>query len=210
MNRTRKDHITFFKAVSNFLYDHFKKIVIFLIILMGVSQVFINYIAFLKLPVSIIISIVFLIVVINFIVKKGIESIYSLIGNKSKTIEEIVGDYAIAVIFTVLFFAFIYAIADSSGIGYLKYGTCGESFTFKNIPEDPQIIKSSFSRVYFSAVTFFTVGYGDICPMGYSKIISILNAMTGSIINIIILSIAIGQYLNTGKTNKKEKTNIAK
>ncbi len=48
--------------------------------------------------------------------------------------------------------------------------------------------KDSF---YFSAVTYFTVGYGDIVPYGYAKLLSVAEAGIGRDINLIILAMAV-------------------
>ncbi|MBI5226809.1 two pore domain potassium channel family protein [Candidatus Micrarchaeota archaeon] len=44
---------------------------------------------------------------------------------------------------------------------------------------------------YFSAVTYFTVGYGDIVPYGYAKLLSVVEAGIGTVINLIILAMAV-------------------
>ncbi|VVB70205.1 Ion channel [uncultured archaeon] len=44
---------------------------------------------------------------------------------------------------------------------------------------------------YFSAVTFYTVGYGDIHPFDTAKIIAVLQMILGSMINLVVLALAI-------------------
>ncbi|MFC3058061.1 two pore domain potassium channel family protein [Paenirhodobacter populi] len=52
------------------------------------------------------------------------------------------------------------------------------------------------NSIYFSAVTFSTLGYGDIKPMGISKILSALEAILGNIHLAFIVSAAFAAIAN--------------
>lgn len=203
MDKPHHNHLRLIKSTSDFLYRHFKIIMLILVVFLLILTFFINSIPTLRLPILIFITIIFLVAIPNFIVKKGLKSIYNLIGNKKLTIGEIIWDYCLAALSAILFFAILYGITEYLEWGYLQYGGCDGSFHFDTSSNDysdqrdPSAIVSPFNRVYFSATTFFTVGYGDICPMGYSKLISVLNALVGSLINILVISIAVGQYLSS-------------
>lgn len=44
---------------------------------------------------------------------------------------------------------------------------------------------------YLSATTYFTIGYGDVIPVGtYARVAAVFEAFTGSIINLIVLAMA--------------------
>jgi hypothetical protein len=42
------------------------------------------------------------------------------------------------------------------------------------------ILYKFFSTIYFSVVTFTTLGYGDITPVGFSRLIATIEAFIGS------------------------------
>lgn len=75
--------------------------------------------------------------------------------------------------------------------GYLTYGRCSDDFEKDMIKNDG--LKST-NYFYYTAVTFFTVGYGDICPMGMAKQISLLNAFIGNFVSVVVMVIAITAY----------------
>jgi hypothetical protein len=83
--------------------------------------------------------------------------------------------------------------------GYLTYGTCSDEFNPEMINIDQN--KSS-DYFYFSSITLFTVGYGDICPVGWSKILSIINSFAGNFISVILMVIVISAYLNRNHEKK--------
>lgn len=73
------------------------------------------------------------------------------------------------VIFT---FTVIYLILDYSGLGpivdhYRGYRQADDWF-------DPLI-----KPLYFSAITLLSVGYGDITPFGWSRVVAVIEAMIG-------------------------------
>jgi hypothetical protein len=54
-------------------------------------------------------------------------------------------------------------------------------------------------------MTFFTVGAGDICPMGVSKIVTVLDALIGNAFTVLILAIAITNYSTNKNSGRKKK-----
>ena len=103
--------------------------------------------------------------------------------------------YALFIIGILLFFTTIYNLAEVARLGYIKYGTCDNNFNI----HDPQVSSDFF---YFTAMTFFTVGYGDICPMGIDRIISIITAFFGHLISVVIVALIINNYIR----NREEKS----
>lgn len=86
----------------------------------------------------------------------------------------------------------MYDLSDNLGKGYLTYGTCSDTFIPESAVNASQISHEYF---YFSAVTFFTVGYGDICPMGWNKGLALFNAFIGHFISVVVMVIVISYYL---------------
>lgn len=86
-----------------------------------------------------------------------------------------IGLYAtspIRVLFSVLIIWFVFGIffflSELSGIG------CTHSSV--NNPDQLSALSQSF---YHSAITFFTIGYGDVFPEGFSRILSAIEGFTG-------------------------------
>lgn len=56
---------------------------------------------------------------------------------------------------------------------------------------------------YLSATTYYTIGYGDVVPLGsYSRIAAIAEAFAGSLINLIVLAIAFQNLKREGALNE--------
>jgi hypothetical protein len=67
-----------------------------------------------------------------------------------------------------LFFGSVYFLIDLSGLG--------KTVSSVNNPDNLSVLLQSF---YHSAITFFTIGYGDVYPMGLSRVISGLEGFMG-------------------------------
>jgi hypothetical protein len=94
-----------------------------------------------------------------------------------------------------------------SGFGYLKYGSCIDNVdvTRAMIEQDPLIVSNFLHFPYFSTITFFSVGFGDICPMGASKTLAMLNALIGNAFTVLILAMAITNYSVNKSIEEKKK-----
>jgi potassium channel LctB len=101
--------------------------------------------------------------------------------------------YVIFIMLILLLFAVFYRFTEQHGFGYLTYGKCQDRFEKDMASRDTE--KSS-SYFYFAAVTFFTVGYGDICPMGAAKLIALVNAFIGSFVTVVLMVIVISAFLH--------------
>ncbi|WP_018924364.1 potassium channel family protein [Salsuginibacillus kocurii] len=76
-----------------------------------------------------------------------------------------------------ILFGIIYIVLDVTNLGKLidHYGHTSEYFEH---PPLNYLVKP----FYFSAVTLFSVGYGDISPFGLAKVFAVLEAMIGYIL----------------------------
>ena len=200
------DDNSIFKRFWKWIMNHFFKtfLILFLIqvliVLLGQNIPFsIIVISFLILTTYVF---VFLITHIGMNIKK-------LLHHELK-FSEIIIVYISSVTFIVLLFSILYLTMTFIGAGYIIYGSCIDNIqiTRSLIESDPLHVDSIVQYPYFSAITFFSVGFGDICPMGLSKLIAMLNALIGNAFTVLILAIAITNYstnLGNSRKDKKEK-----
>ncbi len=183
------------------LFDHpVIKFIIFILINLTLTQLSgyypeNNIISITSIIINITIAVYFVMGII-YIVRRELNRLL----NPKNTLS-LVGAYAFLVIMVILIFATIFSIVNLGKFGALQYGSCSDSY-------DPhfQIPDSIVSHdyFYFSAVTFFTVGYGDICPMGIMKYAAILNALVGHLISVIVVALILNNYMRL-KENKPEE-----
>jgi hypothetical protein len=119
-----------------------------------------------------------------------------------KNLFYLIGAYILLILVILFVSSMLYNFVDLSHLGYIQYGNCNGNFnpSLINYSLEDNINLNATSTIskdffYFSAVTFFTVGYGDICPMGFAKVVSILIAFMGNIISVILVAFIINNYL---------------
>jgi len=124
---------------------------------------------------------------------------------QARSIFSLLFSYAVFVFGILLVISLFFMQVTQFNLGYLTYGQCSDNFSSSLIKSDKQISRDYF---YFSAVTFFTIGYGDICPMGLTKLVSILTAFIGNIVTVVLMGIVITLYLN--RQNQKDERSVRK
>ena len=158
-----------------------------------------------SIPVGIVVASFALLVlyVILFLINRIRLNVTRLLHHDLK-FRDIITGYISSVIFTIILFSILYWGMTFVGAGYLKYGSCVDtSDTTRAVIESDPLAVTEFSHyTYFSAITFFTVGFGDICPMGASKTLTVLNALMGNAFTVLVLAIAITNY-----SSNKDKNN---
>lgn len=98
----------------------------------------------------------------------------------SKKITHFIVSYITTVILTVLLFSGAY----TSGTGAFSEGGIQKELKFRE-------------AIYFSAVTFTTVGYGDIVPLGTNRAFAALEALLGITINTALIGYVLASSKNS-------------
>lgn len=80
---------------------------------------------------------------------------------------------------TIVFFTLFYILLE-----VWKLGTIIEHFG--NDQDQFNWIDRITKTLYFSAITLFSVGYGDITPVGWARMVAILEAAVGYILPVVI------------------------
>jgi potassium channel LctB len=139
----------------------------------------------------------YLLFFVVFIIRHSVRSLLS-----AQNIWRLLGSYFLFILSVLLLFSFAYKSMEGLDRGYLTYGKCSDHF-------NPGMIESDSSKstdyFYFSTVTLFTVGYGDICPMGWNKGLALVNSFVGNFISVVLMVIVISTYIHRSSINKKLK-----
>lgn len=123
-----------------------------------------------------------------------------LVLERQRNISSLIFNYFFLTISVILAFGLFY---------YLNATTLqppGLHYSSKDVFALPESMHNLDSDVfYLSATTYYTIGYGDIVPIGNNaRVASVAEAFTGSLINLIVLAIAF-QNLNKKEDEKEGK-----
>jgi hypothetical protein len=189
------------KLIEFFFKRPILKLVILLIIqffILRIPELFPSSfpIRWITIILGIILTIYFVLVIIH-VVRLSLKHLMN-----PKNLFYLIGAYILLILVMLFISSMLYNFVDLSHLGYIQYGNCNNQFnpSLINYFQEPSSNVNSTAVIskdffYFSAVTFFTVGYGDICPMGFAKFISILVAFMGNIISVILVAFIINNYL---------------
>ncbi len=144
------------------------------------------FIRWITIILTILIAIYFIAVIVHLIRS----SLKHLMNPKSFI--SLIGAYCLFIFVILVISSILYNATELSGLGYIKYGTCTPNFSPSMISSDPLISRDFF---YFSAMTYFTVGYGDICPMGFARIISIIIGFISHVVSVLFVAFILNNYI---------------
>lgn len=106
------------------------------------------------------------------------------IKGKNVSIENFL--YLSFIYFTVMFgFGLIYVLLDTQHILVLDTNTLNNQMSF---------LQKLETTIYFSAITLFSVGFGDIAPIGVGRIIAVFEALIGYTIPAAFVYQAVNNY----------------
>lgn len=147
------------------------------------------------LVLNVLITVYFVIVIIH-VAKTALNYLMS-----PKHVWALIGACSLLIFVMLLVFSMLFSFIEVSHLGALRYGGCSDYFDPGSVVEDPDISREFF---YFTAITFFTVGYGDICPMGAAKIIAVLAAFVGHVVSVVLVALILNNYF-MARNDKKRK-----
>ncbi|MDM7999356.1 MAG: ion channel [Dehalococcoidia bacterium] len=128
-------------------------------------------------------------IVALYLIKKPLGRLLS-----AKDIISLLFSYVMLIVGILLVMSVLFIAVEELHLGYLTHGPTTDGFNSDVIDSgDPNL---SHDYLYFTAITFFTVGYGDICPMGLCKPLAVVTAFAGNIVTVVLMAIAVSVYLN--------------
>jgi len=146
--------------------------------------------------ISVVINIgitVYFISMIIYVIRRSINTLM-----RPKNILTLIGSYALIILSLLFVFSTLFDFSELVGIGYLKHGTCPENFHKSMIVSDPDISQDFF---YYTALSFFSRS-SDICPMGASKIISVIVYFTSHLFSVILIALILNNYFSLRRESK--------
>lgn len=178
-----------FKMLFSHLRRHFMIYftgsVILLVVLQVVDEYFDGAFSWIIRPLTLLI----IVMVIWFFLRAFRNAISTLVEPiEKRELRRLLSNYSIAVIGIIVIFAMLYSWADAVGIGHLNYGSCVPGVSAPTV-------STYMDRFFFSGQTFFTVGYGNVCPAGLAKIINLLNAWAGHFFTAVIVAVGLSELL---------------
>jgi len=123
--------------------------------------------------------------------------LYSLITiSHAEKLGFIIVSYAFTAIITIILFSYIYWTLSIFDLGHLQFNEC--------LTLLPQLRSENW--FYFSSVTFYSIGYGDICPiLTPARLVSQLEVAAGAIINTILIGFIFWKIREIGIETEIEK-----
>ena len=108
----------------------------------------------------------------------------------------IVLSYAFAVMISIIIFGFLYWSMSIFGVGHLQFSDCSS------------VQSNLFSEnwFYFSSVTFYALGYGDICPVRpLARLVSQIEVALGVLVNTLLIGFIFWKMREIDTKNRAKK-----
>ena len=135
-------------------------------------------------------------IILEHLIRKPLSKLF-----RANNLLSLLASYGIFIFGIVFLISIAFMEIQHLNLGYVTYGKCSDKFTGDMIKSDPNM---SRGYLYFTAVTFFTIGYGDICPMGAAKLLSVITAFIGNIVTVVLMGIVITLYMKRRERNSKQ------
>ncbi len=157
-------------------------------------------IALLGLAVVIYFIVLILHIVGIYLIRKPLERLFT-----AKDIVSLLFSYVLFVAGILLVASVLFMVVENLHLGYLTYDPTVKLSSDMIEDKDPNL---SQDYLYFTAVTFFSVGYGDVCPVGLCKPLAMMTAFAGNIVTVVLMAIVVSVYLNRRTKPSDQATDV--
>lgn len=131
-----------------------------------------------------------------YLIRKPLERLFT-----ARDLFSLLLSYVMFIVGILLVISVIFMVVEDLHLGYLTYDPTQKLSRDMIDDKNPNL---SQDYLYFSAVTFFSVGYGDVCPMGLCKTVAMLTAFAGNIVTVVLMAIVVSVYLSRRSRGPEE------
>jgi len=123
-----------------------------------------------------------------YLIRKPLNRLFS-----ARDLFSLLLSYVMFIVGILLVISVIFMVVEDLHLGYLTYDPTERLSSDMIDNKDPNL---SQDYLYFSAITFFSVGYGDVCPMGFCRTMAMATAFAGNVVTVVLMAIVVSLYLN--------------
>jgi potassium channel LctB len=123
-----------------------------------------------------------------YLIRKPLDRLFS-----ARDLFSLILSYVMFIVGILLVISVVFMVVEDLHLGYLTYDPTEKLSSDMVDNKDPNL---SQDYLYFSAITFFSVGYGDVCPMGFCRTLAMATAFAGNVVTVVLMAIVVSLYLN--------------
>lgn len=135
-----------------------------------------------------------------YLIRKPLDRLFS-----ARDLFSLLLSYVMFIVGTLLVISVMFMVVEDLHLGYLTYDPTEKLSSDMIDNKNPNL---SQDYLYFSAITFFSVGYGDVCPMGFCRTLAMATAFAGNVVTVVLMAIVVSLYLNR-RTRAPEEASSA-
>jgi potassium channel LctB len=123
-----------------------------------------------------------------YLIRRPLERLFN-----ARDLFSLLASYVMFIVGILLVISLCFKVVQDLKLGYLSYDPTVK-LSEDMIEQDAPSLSEDY--LYFTAVTFFSVGYGDVCPVGLCKPLAMLTAFTGNAVTVVLMAIVVSAYLS--------------
>jgi voltage-gated potassium channel Kch len=132
-----------------------------------------------------------------YLIKGPLERLFT-----ARDLASLLLSYVMFIVIILLMISVLFIVVQDLKLGYLTYDPTQRLSRDMIDNENPNV---SQDYLYFTTVTFFSVGYGDVCPMGLCKLLAMLAAFAGNVVTVVLMAIVVSAYLNRRSSDQASR-----